>query len=132
MTHDLTLLLWSAVLGVVQLGAAALAKRQQEPPGWQAGARDEPPPQYTGLAGRLSRVQSNFMETFPFLVAAVLACHAAGRESTVSAWGTDLYFWGRIVYVPLYAFGVPYLRTLVWIISLAGLCAVLTAGLAAF
>ena len=44
MTHDLTLLLWSAVLGLVQLAAAALAKGRQEPPGWLSGARDEPPP----------------------------------------------------------------------------------------
>ena len=71
------------------------------------------------------------METFPFFAAAVLACHAAGRERAVSAWGAELYFWSRIAYVPLYAFGVPYLRTLVWTVSLAGLCAVLGAALAA-
>jgi len=38
-----------------------------------------------------------------------------------------LYFWARVAYVPLYAAGVPYLRTLVWTISLIGLVMVLAA-----
>ena len=49
-------------------------------------------------------------------------CHAT-RVLTV--WGAALYFWGRVVYVPLYAFGVPYIRSLVWLVSLAGLVMVL-------
>lgn len=125
MIPELTLLAWSVVLGLAQLLGAGLAKRGQEPPGWQAGARDAPPPAYTGLAGRLTRVQSNFMETFPFFAAAVLACHVAGRDGSLSWWGAQLYFWGRVVYVPLYAFGVPYIRTLVWLVATAGLALVL-------
>lgn len=125
MSTELTLLAWSAVLGLAQLLAAGLAKRGQEPPGWQAGARDEPPPAYTGLAGRLIRVQSNFMETFPFFAAAVLTCFVAGREGSLSFWGAQLYLWGRVAYVPLYAFGVPYVRTLVWLVATAGLAMVL-------
>lgn len=121
MTAQLTMLIWAVVLGLAQLLGAGLAKRQQEPPGWQAGPRDTPPPTYTGLAGRLTRVQSNFMETFPFFAVAVLVCDAAGRNGTLSFWGAQLYVWGRVVYVPLYAFGVPYVRTLVWLVATAGL-----------
>lgn len=129
MTLDLTLLAWAAVLGLVQLGGAALAKRQQEPPGWQAGPRDEPAPSYTGLAGRLSRAQGNFMESFPMFAAAILVCHAAGRGGALSAWGAQLYLGGRVLYVPLYAFGVPYVRTLAWLVATAGLALVLVACL---
>ncbi len=129
MSNELVWLAWATVLGLVQLGAAGLAKRRQEPPGWQAGPRDEPAPTYTGLAGRLSRAQSNFMETFPFFAAAVLACHAAGREGALSGWGAPLYVWGRVVYVPLYAFGVPYVRTLVWVAATAGLTLVLVGAM---
>ena len=35
-------------------------------------------------------------------------------------------FIGRAIYVPLYAFGVPYVRTLVWAASFAGLVMVLS------
>ena len=131
MSTELILLACAAILGLVQLGAAGLAKRRQEPPGWGAGPRDEPPPTYTGLAARLVRAQSNFMETFPFFAAAVLVCHAAGRESALSLWGAQLFLWGRIVYLPLYAFGVPYVRTLAWLVATTGLVLVLVRALLA-
>ena len=33
----------------------------------------------------------------------------------------QLYFWARLVYVPLYAAGIPYVRSLVWVVSLLGI-----------
>jgi uncharacterized MAPEG superfamily protein len=127
-TQDLTLLAWTLVLTLLQLGAAAIAKRQQEAPGWAAGPRDESP-SYTGIAARLIRAQENLMETLPLFIGAVVIAHLAGREGSLSAWGTQLYFWGRLVYVPLYAFGIPYIRTVVWIVATVGLCLVLAACL---
>jgi uncharacterized MAPEG superfamily protein len=129
MTLELRLLLWTLVLGLVQLVAAAVAKRLQEPRGWAAGPRDEDVPRYTGIAARLARAQANLMETLPFFAAAILVCHAVGREGGLSALGAQLYFWGRVVYVPLYALGTPYVRTLVWIAATAGLCLILAACL---
>ena len=49
----------------------------------------------------------------------------AGADGRLTLWGTALYFWARVAYVPLYAFGVPYVRSLVWVVSLAGLVMVL-------
>jgi uncharacterized MAPEG superfamily protein len=129
MTLEWRLLLWTLVLGLVQLVAAAVAKRLQEPRGWAAGPRDEDVPRYTGIAARLARAQANLMETLPFFAAAILVCHAVGREGGLSALGAQLYFWGRVVYVPLYALGTPYVRTLVWIAATAGLCLILAACL---
>jgi uncharacterized MAPEG superfamily protein len=51
----------------------------------------------------------------------------AGREGTATLWGAGIYLAARVVYVPLYAFGVPYLRSLAWGVSLGGLLAVLSA-----
>ena len=129
MTSELLALSWTLVLAIAQVGATALARRTQEPPLWGAGARDEGQPHYTGIAARLGRAQSNLFETLPVFGAAILVCHAAGREGSLSALGAQLYLWGRIVYVPLYAFGIPYVRTLVWIIGTVGLCLVLVACL---
>jgi uncharacterized MAPEG superfamily protein len=129
MTQELRLLLWTIVLGLVQLVAAAVAKRLQEPRGWAAGPRDGDIPHYSGMAARLARAQANLMETLPFFAAAILVCHAVGREGGQSAWGAQLYFWGRIVYVPLYGLGIPYLRTVVWLAATVGLCLVLAACL---
>ena len=129
MTHDLVMLGWTLVLGLVQLVVAALAKRTQEPSGWAAGARDKPQPEYQGVAGRLDRAHRNLMETLPLFIGAVLLSHAAGRDGGLAAWGTSLYFWGRLVYVPLYAAGIPYVRTLVWLAAFVGICVIVSACL---
>ncbi len=75
------------------------------------------------------RAQSNLFETLPLFAGAVLLAHVAGREGSVAAWGAALYFWGRLVYVPLYAAGTPYVRTAVWIVAATGLGLVLAACL---
>ena len=41
--------------------------------------------------------------------------------------GTHLYFFGRLIYLPLYAFGIPYVRSLVWLVALAGMVMVIAA-----
>ena len=48
-------------------------------------------------------------------------------EVVLKAWGAALYFWARVAYIPLYAFGVPYIRSLVWLVSLAGLILIFAA-----
>ena len=123
---ELVLLGWTVVLGLVQLLIAAMMTTQQTGLAWAAGPRDEPR-QPEGIAARLRRAQSNLMETFPFFAAAILACHVAGRESGLSLMGAELYFWARLLYVPLYAVGVPFLRSIAWSVSLAGLVMVLVA-----
>ena len=57
----------------------------------------------------------------------MLIAHVAGREGALTAWGVSLYLGARIVYVPLYACGVPYLRSLAWVVSVGGLLLVLAA-----
>ena len=127
MTPELRWLAWSVVLGIVQILAASMATSSQRPGGlqWSAGARDEPQPPPAGVAGRLTRARDNFLETFPFFAAAVLAAHLGGRSGALTGWGTLIYFWARVAYVPLYASGVPYLRSIVWGVAMVGLFMVL-------
>jgi len=54
----------------------------------------------------------NFIESFALFAAAVLAAHAAGRHNALTHWGVQLYFWGRVAYLPLYAYGVPKVRSM--------------------
>lgn len=118
---ELKLLVAAAAVGLAQLLWAAGAARAQQDLKWAAGPRDTPQP-ITGVAARLERAFWNFAETFPFFAAAVLADAAAGRlGGTLTVWGAWLYVVGRAAYAPLYASGVPMVRTLVWAISMAGL-----------
>ena len=74
-----------------------------------------------GLPGRLDRARANLMETFAFFAAAVLAGYLLQRHTAMTALGAQLYFWARLVYVPIYALGIPYLRTLIWTVSVVGI-----------
>ena len=75
----------------------------------------------------MERASCNFLETFPFFAAAVLAVVLTQRTSPETTLGAQVYFWARLAYVPLYAAGVPYARTLVWAASIWGLLQVLWA-----
>ncbi|MFG3447440.1 MAPEG family protein [Stenotrophomonas sp. NPDC047960] len=118
---EIQMLGWSIVLGLVQVMIAAGAVTRERGLAWNASARDGVPPAPGPLAARLQRAQANFLETFPFFAAAVLAVVLTQRQDSTTALAVQLYFWARLVYVPLYAAGIPYLRSLVWVVSLVGI-----------
>ncbi len=121
MNIELQMLAWAIVLGLVQIGIAATLGTQQRGLGWNASARDGEPKPLTGVAARLDRASRNFLETFPFFIAAVLAVSLTQRTDAHTALGAQLYFWARVAYVPVYAAGIPYVRTLIWVVSIVGL-----------
>ena len=127
MTTELTYMALTLILALVQIFLPAGARTAEFGSKWNAGPRDETPEAKKPLTGRLERAQANLYETLPLFIAAVLIAHVAGRNGALTAWGTALYFWARVVYVPLYAFGVPYVRSLVWTVSFAGLVMILAA-----
>lgn len=124
---ELKMLLYSAILGIVQLLAAAHLSTLQRGVKWNLSARDQKAPELTGVAARMDRAFKNFMETFPFFIAAILMVQMTQMQSSSSMIGAHLYFWARLFYVPMYAAGIPVVRTLVWSISLIGLIMVLAA-----
>ena len=79
----------------------------------------------TGVAGRLERALQNFVETFPLFAAAVLTAHVAATHSWMTEWGAQVYFWARVVYLPLYAAGISLLRSLVWKVATLGIVLIL-------
>jgi uncharacterized MAPEG superfamily protein len=123
MSTELAMLVCSSLLGIVHLLVVAQFSRQQYGLKWVGSARDEPRPAMTGVAGRLERAYRNFLETFAYFVAAVVVVSLTGAADRVSAWGAIAYFVGRLVYVFLYAAGVPVVRGLVWNIPTLGILA---------
>jgi uncharacterized MAPEG superfamily protein len=120
---ELTMLVWSLVLAFVQILLFDFARTSQYGLKWNTGPRDENMPALSPVAGRLQRAQYNLYETLPLFIGGVLVAHIAGRENELTAIGSQVYFWGRVVYVPLYAFGIKQIRSLVWLVSTAGLVA---------
>lgn len=118
---ELTMLTLAIILGLLNLMIAARIGNGQRGIKWNTGPRDTPSPPVSAVAGRLERAFRNFMETFPFFAAAVLIGHLIDRHNWASLIGAQVYFWARVVYIPLYGFGVPHIRTLVWLIGTIGL-----------
>ncbi|MGH8159400.1 MAG: MAPEG family protein [Rhodanobacter sp.] len=127
MTTELCMLMWSVVLGLVQITLTAACMLGQRGLGWVASARDEIKPPLTGIGGRLDRSRANFLETFPLFAAVVLIDHLLQRHSCMTVLGVQLYFWARLAHVPVYAAGIPYLRTLIWAVSIVGIVLLLGA-----
>ena len=113
---------WATLLGLTHILITAAVRTRAYGSRWNTGARDTTPTdRKTPLVGRLERAQANFFETFPLFAAAVLAATAAGRLTHATEIGCWTYLLARLAYLPLYAAGVPYVRTLVWGLALLGL-----------
>jgi uncharacterized MAPEG superfamily protein len=121
MPTELTILAWGAVLLFVHIFAAVQAKTRQYGTAWNMGARDEAVPPPSPVVGRLERARDNFIETLPIAIVALLGVVVAGKTSEMTALGGWLWLGARVIYLPLYGFGVPKVRTLVWMASILGL-----------
>jgi uncharacterized MAPEG superfamily protein len=115
------MLLWSVVLGLVQVALAVIGSVAQRGLTWAVGPRDGEAKALTGVAARLDRARGNFLETFPLFAVAVLLTLALHRHDAMTMLGAQLYFWARVAFVPAYATGIPYLRTLIWAVSMLGI-----------
>jgi uncharacterized MAPEG superfamily protein len=127
MAPDLILLAFTLILALVQIAAAGLARTAELGAKWNAGPRDGETPPPGKLAARLMRAQANLFETLPLFIGAVLIAHVADKAGPLTCWGAHLYFFGRVIYLPLYALGVPYVRSLVWLVATGGLVMIIAA-----
>lgn len=121
MPVELTIIAWGMILLLVHIFAAAHVKTKQYGPKWNMGARDESLPPLNPLAGRLARAEANYKETLPIAIVALIGVVVAGRTSEWTALGGWIWLGARIVYLPLYGFGVPVVRTIIFMASLVGL-----------
>jgi uncharacterized MAPEG superfamily protein len=118
---ELRMLGWTVVLGLVHVLLAVAMATRQRGLAWNAGNRDGEQFPLVGATARAGRANHNFLETFPFFAAVALAVVVAGKASPHTAFGAEVYFWARCAYLPIYIVGIPYLRTLVWAVSLWGM-----------
>lgn len=123
----MTPLLWivvkMAVFTFITLLAASLLRaRGWTPAGMQlAMGNRELMPEPSALAGRTDRAARNGLESFVVFAALALVAHGAGATSALVLQGAQWFFWSRLVYIAVYVVGIPYLRTGVWGVGVAGL-----------
>lgn len=75
------------------------------------GYPDNPKPQ-SPWARRLMKAHANSVENLVVFAALVLAAHAAGVSTGLTAGAAVVYFWARVVHVLAYAAAIPWVRTL--------------------
>ena len=113
--------------GLLQVFVAAGFATAQRGLKWNASNRDGETKPLTGAAARAVRANANFLETFPFFAAAVLGVVLAAKANARTTLGCEVYLGARLAYLPIYLLGIPYLRTLVYGVSIWGLLQVLEA-----
>ena len=126
--HELLHLELAVIVGLIQIAwAAAAGSGGDRNLPWLLGPRDDARPVKGVYALRVGRALTNFLETFPLFAAALVGAILAGKTGTYTFWGSGLYVVGRVLYAPLYALGVPVVRTLAWAASLVGIILIVVA-----
>ncbi len=120
MKPELNLLVWSVVLTVVQMLVAAQAAFNKVGLMTLVGNR-EGMPEITGWGGRASRAHWNTLENLVLFASLVLVAVMAGKTNDMTLLGAQLFFWARLAYAAIYIAGIIWVRTLAWLVSMAGL-----------
>ena len=120
MPIEMKLLVWAVALTLVQSVIAVLGAQLQVGLPALAGSRENLPP-IEGWGGRAQRAHRNMLENIVLFACLVLVAQIAGKTDAMTALGAQLFFWARLVYVPIYLMGIPWVRTGVWAVSVVGL-----------
>ncbi|GBR53733.1 hypothetical protein AA106555_1412 [Neokomagataea thailandica NBRC 106555] len=113
------------LLALVNIFWASIARTKQYGTQWNVGARDGDTPPLNPFPARLKRAQENLFETLPLFLGAILTALAVNHTGWKTQWGGILYLGARVAYLPIYAAGIPVIRTLIFFVSLIGLLLVL-------
>jgi uncharacterized MAPEG superfamily protein len=124
MPIDASLLVLSVLIFIVMVLVQAVFSNLEHPPKQMLGARD-------GLSDtkavtqRAKRANQNMIEALLMFAPLMLVAIVTDRTNDMTALGGWLFVAGRAAFAPLYWLGVPVLRTLAWMVAVAGIILVL-------
>ena len=120
MTVELTMLFWAVVLTFAQLLVAVLLAIGQLGLTELTGNREglAPPSE---MAGRAKRAHANMLESLVLFAILILVVQVTGLNNVMTALGAQIFVFARLVYAVVYIVGVPWLRTVIWAISVVGM-----------
>ena len=114
---DMTILTWATIIGASAIRARSWTFRGLM---YSLSNREEIL-EHNHLADRADRTAANTKENFVLFLGLALVAMASAAPSPLILQGAQLFFIARLVYVPVYYAGIIYLRSLVWVVGLAGL-----------
>src|SRR5271166_5622221 len=120
MTVEFKLLIWSLGLTFVQMLVAVVGTILYLGIPKAVGNRERLP-ELLGWPGRARRAHFNMIENMVLFAPLIVIADIAGRDNGMTQLGAQLFFWARLAYALIYLAGIPYLRTLAWLVSVVGL-----------
>ena len=117
---ELSLLIWTAALTILQMLVSALGSISQIGLTTLAGNRDNLT-ETTGWASRAQRAHRNMLESIAVFAILVMSAHHLNISNDMTVLGAQLFFWGRVAFSIIYIAGIPWVRTAAWGVSLVGL-----------
>ena len=120
MQPELMWLVWAIALTVAQMLVAVSGATLQVGLPALAGNREGLAP-CSGWAGRAYRAHHNMLESLALFAALVLVAVVSQKTNATTLLGAQLFFWARLAYATIYVAGIPWLRTLAWLVSVVGL-----------
>ena len=115
---ETTILASYGLLIMITILLQVLGGAQQLSIGYLLSSRDETRT-LKGMTARLKRALDNSIVAMTLFAPAILILVALDRTSPSTLLAAQVFLVARIVYVPMYAFGVPTLRTLAWLSGFA-------------
>jgi len=124
MKPEIMYLAWSVLLAIAHMLVTVVALVSHSGLMVSVGNRANLP-ELPGWGGRAVRANNNMSQNLVLFAAAVLAVVLTGTTNPTTLLGAQLFFWGRVAYAVCYLGGIPWLRTLSWLVSIAGVVMVL-------
>lgn len=123
MTKTLMIVAELVVINWALIVAASLIKSKAwKPSGLMAamGNREEAV-ECSGFPARTERAAKNMLENMVLFSALALVASVGGVADPHVELGARIFFWARLVYIPIYMAGIPVARTAIWAISVIGM-----------
>ena len=123
MTKTLMIVAELAVINWALIVAASLIKSKA----WKlsglmaALGNRETPDDCNGFPARTDRAAKNMLENMVLFTALALVASVGGVTDPHVELGARIFYWARLVYIPIYMIGIPVARTGVWAISIIGM-----------
>ncbi|MBI1774967.1 MAG: MAPEG family protein [Proteobacteria bacterium] len=126
MTTDLIMLTWSSAFCVVLFLPYVLSRSMV----W--GLADtvgypKNPPALPDWAERAYRAHVNMVENLAPFAALVLVAQVSGHANATTALGATLFFWARVAHAIVFIAGIPWLRTLAFLVGVIGMAMIFLA-----
>lgn len=116
MDNELTILAIYGIVVMITIALQSTGALTQLGMGYLLSARDEQH-SLSGMTARLDRAASNSITAMALFAPAVLIVTLRDASSAESLLAAQGFLVARILYVPLYAFGVSGLRTATWMVG---------------